>query len=454
MTRASPGRVATVVVAPPEEDPGQPRLTDVLLSGSPRIGLAGPGHGRLDARGWRRRGGGERALGTRLLEAATSAGFEAAGVGVGDAIVVADAAASVSGAGPVVVPPGDGAEYLGPLPLSVLPMSEDLLETLGALGLERVRDLAALHRTEVEARFGPPGVRAHRRARGEDDRVVPFASPGEAPGASLELDGAVASTEPLLFALRQLLHRLCGDLAGDGLCAARLTLRLALEGGGTREEDVAPARPTRREGLLHDLCRAALERVSGDGGGLPGAVEALSLRVTERVEAEVRQRDLFDGEAGDPLRAAAVLSRLVARLGEGAVARPAAREDPLPERRDAWRTVETEGDGSAARLREADADAAPVDAEPPLPGVLRRVADPPPVSVECEGGRPVVVRDALGRHEVVAAEGPERLSGRWWEEPHAREYWWACTEAGELLWLVREHRRDGPPRWRLHGWWD
>jgi protein ImuB len=66
----------------------------------------------------------------------------------------------------------------------------------------------------------------------------------------------------------------------------------------------------------------------------------------------------------------------------------------------------------------------------------------------------VELRDGRGRHEVVVAEGPERISGDWWRAPYAREYWWAGTGDGELLWLFREHRGGEDPRWRLHGWWD
>jgi protein ImuB len=65
----------------------------------------------------------------------------------------------------------------------------------------------------------------------------------------------------------------------------------------------------------------------------------------------------------------------------------------------------------------------------------------------------VAVEDERGRHEVIAAEGPERLSGDWWTAPYRREYFRICTDRGELLWIYREPRR-GDDRWWLHGWWD
>ena len=67
------------------------RLAAALLEGSPRVASAGPGLCRADARGWRRREGGEAELGRRLRDAARAAGFGRVGVGVAGAAVSADA---------------------------------------------------------------------------------------------------------------------------------------------------------------------------------------------------------------------------------------------------------------------------------------------------------------------------------------------------------------------------
>lgn len=92
----------------------------------------------------------------------------------------------------------------------------------------------------------------------------------------------------------------------------------------------------------------------------------------------------------------------------------------------------------------------------PLSLVLRLLPRPHPVGVRAEGGRPVAVWDEAGRREVIAAEGPERLSGEWWEAPYAREYYRLCTSAGELLWVFRDRTPGGEEGkdWWLHGWWD
>jgi protein ImuB len=443
--------------------------------------LVGPELGRVDARGWERLGG-EKALGSVLLEALWQAGMRGIGIGIGDVVVVADAAARLAKPGPIIVPPAKGRDFLATLPLKCLPISEELQEAFRALGWRRIGQLAERERNELEARFGPAGLEIHRWACGEDDRAFHALPPPERREVSLEFERAPTMLEPLLFTLRHLLARLCSDLTG-GLCASEIRLRLNLEGSGSREATVILARPTQRESRLFDLCRAALERFEGEGK-LTAPISGLALELRETAPAEARQGDLFrrDWRVGggwdDPLGAAIALARLQARLGEEAVVTPAFRADHRPESRSVWMPVTpanlSSGSGSANTLPErygsgsATALACATDSEAygssigaqvdacaaDVPSTLQLLSDAAPIQVRTEEDRLIELRDDRGRHEIVAAEGPERLSGDWWKDPYRREYFRVCTSAGELLWLFREYRPSGELRWWLHGWWD
>ncbi len=443
-------RIASIRVAGPEVDESHlPRLTEALLTGSPRVSQAGRDLFRVDARGWERLGG-EVALARTLHAALGDAGFSVVRIGIADVAVASDAAAGLAHEatppGTLIVPPGRTREFLAPLPLTFLPVPEDLKDTLRALGLRRLGQVAIRERAELEARFGPGGVRAHRLAVGEDDRVFQPIIVGEPPEASLELQGHVDQLEQLLFALRHLLHRVCEDLASDGRCASRVLLLFRLETGGRRRADVVPARPTRREELLFDLCRAVLERATGETGRLSAPVVEFRVRAEQTAPAESRQGDLFAGEWRDPLAAAAALSRLRARLGPESVITPVERANHRPESRNAWQRatelpdLSPEGVDSLSRDEPASA--------------LRLLRDPVAVEVTMAEGQLTEYRGPLGSQPLIAAEGPERLSGDWWKDPYRREYYRACTSEGELLWLFREYRPSGTLRWWLHGWWD
>jgi len=430
----------------------------------------------VDARGWGRRGG-ESALVRTLRQAVLAAGFTEAWAGVASVAVVADAAAVlakhldssqadtrslpcgvVCEEGSIIVSPDAGPAFLAPLPLSFLPISDELRETLRTLGFGRIGEIAGRDRSELEVRFGPAGVQAHRWACAEDDRVFRSRVADELPESSLELDGVAVTLEPLLFVLRHLLHRVCSDLLRMGRCASRLSLELQLDGSvAAQRARVIPARATRREDLLYDLCRAALERAVDTNGSLAAPVTGIALRVEETAPPGARQGDLFTGDWRDPMAAAAALSRLRARLGEEAVAWPHPRAIHRPESRNRWRpaaSVETPEE-ERARCDPSSGAIRIVCADGTIESALHLLPEPVEVDVWASQGRPTELRDRTGRHSLVVAEGPERLSGDWWKDPYRREYYRACTETGELLWLYRERRGRGrEERWWLHGFYD
>lgn len=460
-------RVASVWVRTPEDadlrevggaDEAGARLAASLLAVSPRVWSVGPGRCRADARGWERLGG-EEELGRALARAARKGGRSEVRVGIADVAMAADAAARLAAGDPRIVPPGAAERFLAPLPLSFLPLPEELSETLRALGLRRIGELAALDRGELEARFGPAGIRAHRWARGEDDRTFRPLSPEDPLEASLELEGPVASREPLLFALRHLLARVREDLASTGRCVAELELRAATTEAGDRKSRVAPARPTLREDLLFELCRAAVERELE--GKLAAPVEGLAVRVTRTAAPGARQGDLFFRGWRDPLATDAALARLRARVGKDGVVRPAPRSRHRPEARNRWEPVtlgggETGTGGTPSRRPEdGGTEGREGEGRGPVPSsVLRLLPRPRSIRVRTSDRRPTALWDGRRRHRVTAAEGPERLSGDWWTAPYRREYYRACTSEGAILWLFRESRGDGEERWWLHGWWD
>lgn len=457
-------------------DSGGTRLAAALLAGSPRVAPVRPGVCRVDARGWERRGG-ESALVRTLREAVFQAGFTKAWVGVANVAVVADAAAMlarrlegqtpdvsslprgvVHGEGSIIVPPGAGPAFLSPLSMSVLPIPDELRETLRTLGFHRVGELAVRDRSELEVRFGPVGVQAHRWACAEDDRAFRSLVTDDLPESSLELDGAAVTLEPLLFVLRHLLHRVCSDLLRVGRCAARLSLELYLDGSAAAQRaKVLPARATRREDLLYDLCRAALERAVDANGCLAAPVKEITLRVEETAPPGARQGDLFTGDWRDPMAAAAALSRLRARLGEEAVAWPYPRAIHRPESRNRWRpaaSVETPEE-ERARSDPSPGTSRIMSADGAFESALHLLPEPVEVDVWTSKGCPRELRDRAGRRSLIVAEGPERLSGDWWKDPYRREYYRVCTEEGELLWLYREGRGRGEEaKWWLHGFYD
>jgi protein ImuB len=160
-------------------------------------------------------------------------------LGVAPARFCAYVASATSGG---IVPQGGAAEFLDPLPVSLLcgrlggdPESDDLPNELERLGISTLGRLAGLPRDAVADRFGRLGLRARELARGEDEplRSRPVR---EAIAVELELPEAV-SGQQLERALELLISRLLAHSGRRGrtLRALRLSARLAAGGGWRRQ---------------------------------------------------------------------------------------------------------------------------------------------------------------------------------------------------------------------------
>ncbi len=118
----------------------------------------------LPARGPARYFGGEEALVDLVRTAAsgpTERGAAPAEVGIAEGLFAAELAARAG----VVVPAGDAAAFLAPLPVAVLGL-DDLAQLLGRLGIRTLGAFAVLPDADVLGRFGAEGTTAHRVAGG------------------------------------------------------------------------------------------------------------------------------------------------------------------------------------------------------------------------------------------------------------------------------------------------
>jgi protein ImuB len=91
------------------------------------------------------------------------------------------------------------------------------------------------------------------------------------------------------------------------------------------------------------------------------------------------------------------------------------------------------------------------------PRPLRLLVKPEPIEAiaAIPDGPPVRFRWRRAFHEVVAADGPERIEGAWWSEEGgpARDYFRVEDKAGHRYWLFRAglYRSTVRPQWFLHG---
>lgn len=151
-----------------------------------------------------------------------------ASVGVASSKLVAKVASDMRKPdGLVVVPPGEEAAFLAPLPVRRLwGVGPKMEETLARLGVVTIGDLAAVGPARLERRLGTHGFDLQRLARGEDDRdVVAEGEGAKSLGQEHTYGADTADPARLRATLLQIADGVAGRLRAHGLRARTVTLK-------------------------------------------------------------------------------------------------------------------------------------------------------------------------------------------------------------------------------------
>ncbi len=346
-----------------------------------------------------------------------------------------------------VTPAGTSAATLARLPLAALRPERALAEALAAVGVDTIGAFADLDRGAVAGRYGDAGVELHRIANGESrpQGAVDFQATDPVPEIATDLAGATTTLE-IHFVLPGVLAQLAAALSERDLAVVHLRLMLRPERGSPVAIDVRFGRPTRDPAVLLRQLRARMEGLT-----LTSPVAAVGLIAAEVAPERGWQPGLTDRtEATEPLPD--LLARLRDRLGDDAIFGIAPNDDAMPERawtRFAWPLPPPRRAARPVDDPVAIQQAREIDAAPSRPLLL--LPEPPPIGVRCGAdGRPIELEVDGRTFPVVRAQGPERISGAWWEVGGGYERdLWVIEADGRGWWIYRSHGR-----WFHHGWWD
>ncbi|MFO0688757.1 MAG: DNA polymerase Y family protein [Myxococcota bacterium] len=337
-----------------------------------------------------------------------------------------------------VLSPQKELAFLAPLPIDLLDPDDDVAESLSRFGLHTLRDLLGLSRRDLAARVGPAILELVARARGEEIEP-PLAEPRSLElEEGIDLEWPLANLEPLAFVLRGLASRLTERLALRALGCAELDLALRLESGARDERRIALASPTGDASVLLRLIRQALE-------SRPPVAAVDGLVLTCRgVALRREQLDLFRPRGPDPNQLDQTLAALGAICGPARVGAPAVVDDHRP---DAFALQPFSGRSVPAVARTAGAHTATARL------TLRAIRPPAHAEVRSAGGRPVFLRSAVARGEIVEVAGPWRTTGRWWSETghFAVDHYDVQMHDGRVLRLCFDWRENG---WQVDGLYD
>ena len=349
--------------------------------------------------------------------------------------------------GALVADEGGLAAALAPLPSAALRLSEETGLLLSRLGLKTIGDLMAVPRESLARRFrnrrsaeANPLTRLDQLFGRLHEPLVPLIE--EQPlMAQRRLLEPVRHRDLLGHVLDDLTLDLARSLEAARKGARRLSLQLFRVDGDMIEREVELASPSRDPAHLARLFEERLDDVDAGFG-----IDQLRLVARWAEGLDIHQEQL-DAQAAEGSALPVLIDRLVMRLGKARVSRLKAYASHLPER--AQRRI---------------APGAEVAAEQYDLGLHRRplklLDRPEGISViyMTPDGLPRRFRWRGAMHDIVKAEGPERIAPEWWREKSSarlRDYYRIEDGQGRRYWIYRSgligDGRGGIPDWYMHG---
>lgn len=340
-----------------------------------------------------------------------------------------------------VAPPRQHATIMRSLPIGALRLPSEIVESLHALGFERVGEVEAAPRASLTLRFGPELGRRLDQATGRrSEPFEPIRSP-ELIEVRRAFGEPIGAAETITRYTAKLVSALCEALEAKGLGARRLDLLLHRVDNRIEAIRIGTAVPVRD---VKRLTRLLTDRIETVDPGFGIEVMTLAATLAEPFGSKQIISSLVEQPEPDITD---LIDTLANRIGEQRLYRFSPVESDVPER-SVRRVAATAPDNGTSWPGEWPRPPRLL----PHPEAIETMAllpDHPPVWFSWRGIR----------RRVACADGPERVFGEWWQRDAeliaVRDYFQVEDESGDRFWIYRagdgEDPGTGSHKWFLHG---
>src|SRR6266850_3725219 len=207
-------------------------------------------------------------------------------------------------------------EFVSGLPIEILGLPTETLETLNRWGIGTAGALLGLGKDQLAQRLGPAAIEVFDRLSGSSIRPLKLAALPEIFAEQMEFENEIETLEPLLFVLKRFTEQLSRRIGLLYLVVAELHLKLGLTSGATYEAVFKVPSPTGNAEILFRMLHTHLENVRTDA-----PVSSLWL-AAKPGWPEAHQFGLFETTLRNPNQFAETLARLEALCGPNRVGTP------------------------------------------------------------------------------------------------------------------------------------
>lgn len=409
------------------------RLAEWLYRFSPVVAVDLPDGLLIDATGCAHLWGGETTYLSAILHKLQERGYVVS-ASMGDTIGVAWGEARYGTT--TIIPTGKLLEHLTKLPPESLRLDPSITARLHKLGLRKVKQFLHMPRPALRRRFGSQFLLRVDQALGHVAEVLDPVIPLLPYQERLPCLEPVVTAIAIEIALKEMVEKLCVRLQREGKGIRHCVLHCYRVDGKIETVQIGTHRATVHVVHLYKLFEPKLTTIEPAWG-----IELFSLEATRVEPCDDTQATLWESPTENLAVLAALVDRLVNRAGE-VVHRYLPAEHHWPER--SFRVAHSLEESAESLWQKAHLRPLQLLATPERIEVSAPIPDYPPMLFRHRGHV----------HQVVKADGPERIEQEWWiVQGQHRDYYRVEDEAGNRYWLFRlGHYDDKTYQWFLHGY--
>lgn len=298
---------------------------------SPLIEPHGLGSAYLEVNGLERLYGPDQRLGPSIAQAVKGVTGLPIKVGIASGKFPARMAALQASSKEIqIIAPGKERRFLQELPISLLPIGEEMRGRLHLLGIRTMGQLASLPPSAALAQFGLEGRRAHQLARGRDSSKIIDGSRQGPQELDCRFEDPVDGMQILHVAANQLSTKLLRQLHSRGQVCSRVSVTLEYDTGEEKEEHVDLSEPSSDE---HKIGLAVGRLISGFR--CEDRVSGLRLSLGQLSQGQGHQLSLFPTRTLRQRRIDRALANIAGKYGAHCLlqARLLDLQAALPDRR-------------------------------------------------------------------------------------------------------------------------